>query len=126
MAPPPPTKGWQWMGVSFINPSTGAGIENWFGLNTGDKRLVLKKQSVADEINLPLTRLDDCNDASRSTLDFIDASESVKMDSATVQIREEDCRFARGGEPRNFGGGVQFLSEYTRILWDLHRALLPR
>ncbi len=121
-----PTKGWQWMRVSFINPSTGAAIEDWFGLNTGDSKLVIKKESVADEINLPLTRTDDCNYASKGTLDFIEASKPVKLDSATVQVREEDCRFARGGEPRNFGGGVPFLSKYTMILWDMHRSLLPR
>jgi hypothetical protein len=122
-----PTKGWQWMRVNFINPSTGADIEDWFGLNTGDYKIVLKKQSVADEIDLPLTRTDDCNYASKGTLDFIEASKPVKLDSATVQVRdEEDCQFARGGEPRNFGGGVQFLSKYKMIVWDLHRALLPR
>ncbi|MEJ7642698.1 MAG: hypothetical protein WKF36_10990 [Candidatus Nitrosocosmicus sp.] len=120
-----PTSGWQWMRVDFINPSTGAAIEDWFGLNTGDHKLVLKKESVADEINLPLTRTDDCNYASKGTLDFIEASKPVKLDSATVQVREEDCRFARGGEPRNFGGGPPFLSEYTLILWDMHRALFP-
>ncbi len=121
-----PTSGWQWMRVDFINPSTGAGVEDWFGLNTGDKRLVLKKQSVADEINLPLTRTGDCNYASRSTVVFKEASKPVKLDSAPVQVRDESCQFARGGEPRNFGGGPPFLSEYTLILWDMHRALLPR
>ena len=29
-----PTSGWQWMSVKFINPSVGAGIEDWFGLPT--------------------------------------------------------------------------------------------
>jgi hypothetical protein len=58
-------------------------------------------------------------------MDFIEASKPVRLDSAAVQVREETCQFARGGEPRNFGGGVPFLSKYTLILWDLHRALLP-
>jgi hypothetical protein len=120
-----PTSGWQWMRVKFINPSTDVGIEDWFGLNTGDHKLVLKKQSVADPINLPLTRTDSCNYASKSTLVFTEADKPVKLDSAPVQVRQETCDFARGGEPRNFGGGVPFMSKYTMILWDLHRALLP-
>ena len=121
-----PTSGWQWMLVDFINPSTGAGIEDWFGLNTGDKRLVLKKESVADQIMLPLTRTDDCNYASKGTIVFKEANKPAKLDSTPVQVRKETCDFARGGEPRNFGGGIPFLSKYTLILWDMHRALLPR
>ena len=105
-----PTSGWQWMRVKFINPSTGAGIEDWFGLNTGDDKMVLKKQSVADKIKLPLTRTDSCNYDSKSTVVFTEASKPVKLDSAAVQVREENCDFARGGEPRNFGGGLPFLS----------------
>jgi hypothetical protein len=121
-----PTNSWQWMRVKFINPSTGAGIEDWFGLNTGDDKIVLKKQSVADKIKLPLTKTGRCNYDSKSTIVFTEASKPVILDSAKVQVREEeDCRFARGGDPRNFGGGVQFLSKYTMILWDMHRALLP-
>ena len=112
--------------VDFINPSTGAGIEDWFGLNTGDKRLVLKKESVADQIMLPLTRTDDCNYASKGTIVFKEANKPAKLDSTPVQVRKETCDFARGGEPRNFGGGIPFLSMYTLILWDMHRALLPR
>ena len=121
-----PTSGWQWMRVDFVNPSTGVGIEDWFGLNTGDKRLTLKKESVADQIMIPLTRTDDCNYASTSTIVFKEANKPAKLDSAPVQVRQETCDFARGGDPRNFGGGLPFLSKYTLILWDLHRALLPR
>jgi len=121
-----PTNGWQWMRVKFINPSTDVGIEDWFGLNTGDSKIVLKKQSVADQIMLPLTSTDSCNYASKSTLVFIEADKPVKLDSSPVQVRKETCDFARGGDPRNFGGGVTFMSKYTMILWDLHRALLPR
>jgi hypothetical protein len=120
-----PTSGWQWMRVKFINPSTGVGIEDWFGLNTGDNKIVLKKESVADKIKLPLKSTDSCNYNSKSTIDFIEASKPVKLDSAAVQVREETCQFARGGEPRNFGGGIPFLAKYTLILLDLHRALLP-
>jgi hypothetical protein len=120
-----PTSGWQWMRVKFINPSSNAGIEDWFGLNTGDNKIVLKKESVADKIRLSLKSTDSCNYDSKSTMDFIEASKPVRLDSAAVQVREETCQFARGGEPRNFGGGVPFLSKYTLILWDLHRALLP-
>ena len=120
-----PTSGLQWMRADFINPSTGASIEDWFGLNTGDNKLVLKKQSVADVLQLPLTRTSSCNYDSESTVVFKEASEPAQLDSAPVQVREETCLFARGGEPRNFGGGPPFLSEYTMILWDMHRALLP-
>jgi hypothetical protein len=121
-----PTNGWQWMRVEFINPSTGTGIEDWFGLNTGDHKMILKKQSVADKIKLPLTKTGRCNYDSKSTIVFKEASKPVNLDSAPVQVREEHCDFARGGEPRNFGGGLPFLSKYTLILWDMHRALLPR
>ena len=120
-----PTNGWQWMRVKFINPSTGTGIEDWFGLNTGDDKIVLKKKSVADKIKLPLTKTGRCNYDSKSTIVFTEASKPAKMDSSKVQVRDEDCRFARGGDPRNFGGGLPFLSEYSMILWDMHRALLP-
>ena len=121
-----PTNGWQWMHVEFINPSTGTGIDDWFGLNTGDDKIVLKKKSVADKIKLPLTKTDKCNYDSKSTIVFTEASKPAKLNSSKVQVRDEDCRFARGGEPRNFGGGLPFLSEYSMILWDMHRALLPR
>jgi hypothetical protein len=121
-----PTSGWQWMRVDFMNPSTGKVIEDWFGLNTGDNKMILKKQSVADKIKLPLTKTGSCNYDSKSTIVFKEASKPVNLDSAPVQVRKEHCDFARGGEPRNFGGGLPFLSEYTLILWDMHRALLPR
>ncbi len=121
-----PTNGWQWMRVEFINPSTGTGIEDWFGLNTGDDKVILKKQSVADKIKLPLTKTGRCNYDSKSTIVFTEASKPAKLDSSKVQVRDEDCRFARGGDPRNFGGGLPFLSKYSMILWDMHRALLPR
>ena len=121
-----PTSGWQWMRANFINPSTGAGVEDWFGLNTGDDKMVLKKQSIADKIKLQLKRTDSCNYDSKSTVVITEASKPVKLDSAAVKVREETCDFARGGEPRNFGGGLPFLSKYTLILWDMHRALLPR
>jgi hypothetical protein len=121
-----PTNGWQWMRVDFMNPSTGKVIEDWFGLNTGDSKIVLKKQSVADQIKLTLKRTDSCNYASKSTIVFIEADKPVKLDSSPVQVRKETCDFARGGDPRNFGGGVTFMSKYTMILWDMHRALLPR
>jgi hypothetical protein len=120
-----PTTGWQWMRVKFINPSNGAGIEDWFALNTGDHKIVLKKKSVADIIKLPLKKIDKCNYDSMSTIDFIEASKPVMLDSAAVQVRKETCQFARGGDARNFGGGVPFLAKYTLIMWDLHRALLP-
>jgi hypothetical protein len=120
-----PTNGWQWMRVKFINPSNGTAIEDWFGLNTGDDKIVLKKESVSDKIKLPLKQIDSCNYDSKSTINFIEASRPVIVDSAPVQVRKEICDFARGGEPRNFGGGMSFLAKYTLILWDLHRALLP-
>ena len=84
-----PTNGWQWMRVEFINPSTGAGIEDWFGLNTGDDKIVLKKQSVADKIKLQLKRTDSCNYDSKSTIVFTEASKPAKLDSSTVKVREE-------------------------------------
>jgi hypothetical protein len=122
-----PTSGWQWMRVKFIDPSTDVGIEDWFGLNTGDDNIVIKKQSVADKIKLPLTRTGRCNYDSNSTIVLTGASKPVKLVSSKLQVREEEnCRFAQGGDPRDFGGGVQFLSNYTMILWDMHRALLPR
>ena len=104
-----PTNGWQWMRVKFINPATGAGVEDWFGLNTGDNNDGLKKQSVADEINLQLKRINSCNYDSKSTIVFTEASKPVVLDSAEVKVREETCQFARGGDPRNFGGGLPFL-----------------
>ena len=121
-----PTSGWQWIQVKFVNPSTGKSIQDWFGLNTGDNKIVLKKQSVADIIKIPQKETGDgCNSDSRSTLVFIEASKPAKMDTAKVQEREEICQFARGGEPRNFGAGMEFLSKYTLVIWDLHMALLP-
>ncbi|MEJ7642564.1 MAG: hypothetical protein WKF36_10270, partial [Candidatus Nitrosocosmicus sp.] len=116
-----PTSGWQWMRADFINPSTGGAIEDWFGLNTGDNKLVLKKQSVVDVLQLPLTRTSSCNYDSESTIVFKEASKPAKLDSAPVQVRGETCQFARGGEPRNMGGRPAFLSIYTLILWDMHR-----
>ena len=84
-----PTSGWQWMRVKLINPSTGAGVEDWFGLNTGDDKMVLKKQSVADDINLRLKRINSCNYDSKSTIVFTEASKPVVLDSAAVKVREE-------------------------------------
>jgi hypothetical protein len=77
------------MRVKFINPSTGAGIEDWFGLNTGDDKIVLKKQSVADKIKLPLTKTGRCNYDSKSTIVFAEASKPVMLDFAKVQEKKK-------------------------------------
>jgi hypothetical protein len=48
-----PTSGWQWMQVKFSSPSSRANITDWFGLNTGDVRIVMKK-SLGGSLQLPL------------------------------------------------------------------------
>ncbi|HKO64802.1 MAG TPA: hypothetical protein VJU13_06340, partial [Candidatus Nitrosocosmicus sp.] len=74
-------------------------IQDWFGLNTGYNKIVLKKQSVADIIKIPQKETGDgCNSDSRNTIVFIEANKTAKMDTAKVQVREEICQFARGGE----------------------------
>jgi hypothetical protein len=121
-----PTSGWQWMKVKFTNPSDSSkSITDWFGLNTGDHKIIIKKESVASKIGLSLNSTDSCNYDSKCTMEFIEAFEPVKLTSAAVQVRKETCDFARGGDPRNIGGGLQFLSKYTLVLWDLHRAVIP-
>ena len=49
-----PTSGWQWIKVRFENPlDQTKNIVDWFGLNTGDKRMIIKN-ILAENIHLSL------------------------------------------------------------------------
>jgi hypothetical protein len=123
-----PTSGWQWLKVKFENPSDRTkSIVDWFGLNTGDKRMIIKK-STADNIHLSLNpgRTFE-NFDTISNIELIEAEPIVKLVNVKTEARNDSAQFARGGEPRNFGGGLEVLDHYSMIFWDdkLHRALIP-
>jgi hypothetical protein len=68
-----PTSGWQWTHVKFSNPSSRANITDWFGLNTGDVRIVMKK-NLSDSLQLPLIDgRDSDNFDSHATIEFIES-----------------------------------------------------
>jgi hypothetical protein len=123
-----PTSGWQWIKVRFENPTDRTqNIVDWFGLNTGDKRIIIKK-SIADNIHLSLSPGRNFeNFDTISNFEFIEAEPIVKLVNVKTETRINSAEFARGGEPRNFGGGLEVLKHYSMIFWDakMHRALIP-
>jgi len=123
-----PTSGWQWMRVRFEDPSDSSkSVEDWFGLNTGDKRMIIKK-SLADSIGLALSPgRNSENFDTVANFVFIEADPILELQNVKTEAREDSARFARGGEPRNFGGGHEVLDHYSVIFWDaeMHRALVP-
>jgi len=120
-----PTSGWQWLRVKFENPSDRTkSIVDWFGLNTGDKRIIIKK-SIADTIHLFLSSGRNFeNFDTLSNIEFIEAEPIIKLVNVKTEARINTAEFARGGEPRNFGGGLEVLDHYSMIFWDakLHRS----
>ena len=123
-----PTSGWQWIKVRFENPLDHTkSIVDWFGLNTGDRRMIIKK-SLADNIGLSLLPGRNFNNFdTRSNIEIIEAEPKVKLVNVITEARNTSAVFGRGGEPRNFGGGLEVLDQYSMIFWDheLHRALIP-
>jgi hypothetical protein len=123
-----PTSGWQWLKVKFENPSDPTkSIVDWFGLHTDDKRMIIK-ESIADNIHLSLSPGRNFeNFDTISNIEFIEAEPIVKLVNVKTEARCNSAEFARGGEPRNFGGGLEVLDHYSMIFWDakMHRALIP-
>ena len=122
-----PTSGWQWIKVRFENPlDQTKSIVDWFGLNTGDKRMIIKK-SLADNIGLSLLPGRNSNNFdTRSNLEIIEAEPVVKLNDVKTEARNNLAQFARGGEPRNIGGGLEVLDPFSMIFWDakMHRSLI--
>jgi hypothetical protein len=123
-----PTTGWHWLKVEFENPSDPTkSIVDWFGLHTGDKRMTIKK-SIADNIDLSLIPgRNSKNFHTRSNIEIIESEPVLKLANVKTEARSNSAQFGRGGEPRNFGGGLEVLDDYSMIFWDakLHRALIP-
>jgi hypothetical protein len=122
-----PTSGWQWMQVKFSNPSSHANITDWFGLNTGDVRIVMKK-SLGDSLQLPLIDgRDSDNFNSHATMEFIESMPThAILANIPIEVRRDTADFARGGPARNFGSGLVVLDRYSIVVWGgLHWALIP-
>lgn len=102
-----PTSGWQWTHVKFSNPSSRANITDWFGLNTGDVRIVMKK-NLSDSLQLPLIDgRDSDNFDSHATIEFIESMPThATLANILVEVRKDTADFARGGPARNFGSGL--------------------
>ena len=122
-----PTSGWQWQQVKFSNPTTGENATDWFGLNTGDLKLIMKK-SLGDSIHLPLTTGRNSENWNSSvSLEFLDMPPPhATVSSVPVEVRIDSARFGRGGNPRNFGGGLPILSKYSICIYGgIHWRLIP-
>lgn len=122
-----PTSGWQWTHVKFSNPSSRANITDWFGLNTGDVRIVMKK-NLSDSLQLPLIDgRDSDNFDSHATIEFIESMPThATLANIPVEVRKDTADFARGGPARNFGSGLVVLDRYSIVVWGgLHWALIP-
>ena len=123
-----PTSGWQWMRVKFENSfDSNKSVIDWFALNTGDNRMIIKK-SLADKINLSvIPGRNDNNFDTKSNFEFIESEPVIKLKHVQTEARDDSERFARGGEPRNIGGGFEILDYYSIIFWgpQMHRALIP-
>ena len=123
-----PTSGWQWMRVKFENSlDSNKSVIDWFALNTGDKRMIIK-ESLADKINLSVIPGRNANNFNtKSNIEFIESEPVIKLKHVQTEARDDSERFARGGEPRNIGGGFEILHYYSIIFWgpQMHRALIP-
>ncbi len=123
-----PTTGWQWVRVKFINPSNSSDNQtDWFGLNTGDFRMIMKK-SLADDINLDLSPgRSSVNFDTTVNLEFIETTPThAVLNNAIAEAREDTADFGRGGPARNFGGGLQVMNVYSLAIWGgVKRAFVP-
>jgi hypothetical protein len=125
-----PTSGWQWQRVRFVNPSTNAFVEDWFGLNTGDLKFIIKKQSVADAIGISTSAGSGSDDFTGfGTLQFIEAVPSTtSLTNVKWDVRNESADFGRGGVARCFGCDGDLLNKWSIVLWGgspPHVSLVP-
>ena len=84
------------------------------------------KKSLADNIGLSLLPGRNYNNFdTRSNLEIIEAEPVVKLNDVKTEARNNLAQFARGGEPRNIGGGLEVLDPFSMIFWDakMHRSL---
>lgn len=131
-----PTNGWQWLKVKIKNPTT-TGKESpiiWGNLNTGERRCVIV-DIFADMVNLDYPDLgsDGRADAKCSFIYTETTPNPTLIDNKTMQIRDKDEDFARGGMYRNLMGGAPIKENYRVVLWcdksdttKLHWGLSPR
>jgi hypothetical protein len=123
-----PTSGWQWYKSNLVNPKTGEKVQDWFGVNTGDRRAIVKR-SICDKIKLSYPDLGtDGRADTNATIVWTESKPLLSMDNITIQVRDDDEAFARGGTPRNLIGGPAFLDKWKIVLWSeyLHLAFIPR
>ena len=85
------------------------------------------KKSLADKINLSvIPGRNDNNFNTKSNIEFIESEPVIKLKHVQTEgIKDDSERFARGGEPRNIGGGSEILDYYSIIFWapEMHRGL---
>lgn len=120
-----PTSAWYWNKGYLYNGTRKT--EDWFNICTGDRRFILKR-SMCDRIGVK--RIDDGIDNNGEwngnvTIVYHEATPDLKLSNIPVTIRNDDERFARGGEPRNLCGGLNFLNKYDIVIYDLNMAFVP-
>lgn len=126
--PNTPTTGWQWLRVKYSNPNDASkNIEDWQGFpHTGDRRFIIKKESVVDKIGVPQTATSDSDEFDAVlNMTLLEANPVTTITNMAVTSRKESASTGGGGDARNIGWGLSVLSKYTLVLWDLHRALVP-
>lgn len=122
-----PTSGWQWIKVNFVNPSDSSKkVNDWLGLNTGDRRMIIKKESVVDKLGVSQSSTSDSDEFDATVdIEFAEATPVTTLKNVKITSRKESASFGRGGIARNLGGGLEFLNKYTLILDGYKRYLVP-
>lgn len=123
-----PTSSWYWWKVKFRNPRKTSQTEtDWFQHCTGDYKIILKKDT-AEEIDLKLeSKIDSENWNSHVTMEFTEAKpvNNAKLINAATTVRSMDADYARGGDPRNFGGGIEILKKWSVVIKGMERYYVP-
>jgi hypothetical protein len=123
-----PTSGWQWYKADLINPVIGEKSNDWFPVNTGERQAIVKR-SLCDKVHLIYPDLgSDGRADSKATISYTESNPLLTLSNVTIQVRDDDEDFARGGEPRNLIGGPPILDNWKIVLWSsyLHLAFIPR
>lgn len=121
-----PTSAWYWSRGTMIGSKTYSNV--WFNVNTGDYRFIIPR-SYCDKAGLKITS-DNISGNGESyatgTFRWDETTPSkLTLEKIRVTARNDNEDFARGGVPRCLMGGVNFLSRYKIVLYDLQICFVP-
>ena len=124
--PGTPTSAWYWTKGTMIGSKTYSNV--WFNVCTGDYRFIIPR-SYCDKAGFKITSDGKSgNGESFATGTFRwDETTPTKFTLTNIKVtaRDDDERFARGGDPRCLMGGPNFLSKYKIVISDLNMYFVP-